>query len=174
MQEQSRPLRIGNTPIHWVAPANQHTLRIALRLWGLNEPTVKSWINELPTLNGLLSWEVAHSRIVDDADIVVHMVKPSRKGPEAFCWNCVGANRAMVRSLDVSHTEMVLFAGGADQLPSDRSGHWAAAGQLTPREALHTLALMIGASSTRLPQGHAAVRRELLALVTGYLDAAHS
>lgn len=174
MQAPSSPIRVSITPVQYVAPGNRHTLRIALRLWGLDEPVVKSWVSELPALNGLLSWEITNSRIADGADIVVHMVKPSRPAPGAFCWNCVGANRAMARSLHMSHAEMVLFVGAADELPSDRAGHWAAGGRLTSRAALHTLALLIGASSMRLPHGHITVRRDLLALLTRQLDAAHS
>jgi hypothetical protein len=163
-----------NEPIHYAAPGNQHTLRIVLRLWGVDEPVVKSWISELPTCNGVLSWEVSNSCVADGAHIVVNMVKPSRHASGAFCWNCVGANRAMVRSVDMSHTEMTLFVGAADRLPSDRVGHWSAAGRLTPYAALHTLAFLIDASRARFPQAPAVVWRDLLGLVTVHLDAAHS
>jgi hypothetical protein len=163
-----------NEPIHYAAPGNQHTLRIVLRLWGVDEPVVKSWISELPTCNGVLSWEVSNSCVADGAHIVVNMVKPSRHASGAFCWNCVGANRAMLRSWDMSRTEMVLFVGAADQLPSERVGHWSIAGRLTPYAALHNLALLIDASCERIPQGHATVRRDLLALIAGHVDAAYS
>ena len=174
MQSKSGRIRVSNGPINNAAADNQHTLRIALRLWGLDESAVKSWIGELPTLDGSLSWELAHSQIPDGADMVVHTVKPSRHAPGSFCWNCVGANRAMLRSWDMSRTEMVLFVGAADQLPSERVGHWSIAGRLTPYAALHNLALLIDASCERIPQGHATVRRDLLALIAGHVDAAYS
>jgi hypothetical protein len=142
-------------------------------MWGFDEYEVKSRMSELPALNGLLSWEIAHSRYAEGADMVLHLVNPSRPAPGGFCWNCLGANRAMVRSLETSRTEMVLFAGAAGQLPRGRAGHWAAADRLPAWVALNTLALLI-ASSARLNEAHATVRRELLPLIARHLDAAHS
>lgn len=169
----SRSIHIDNTLAPNLSRSNRHSLRIALRLWGFDESAVKSRMSESPTLNGLLSWDIARSRDAEGVDMVLHLVNPSRPAPGSFCWNCLGANRAMVRSLETSRTEMVLFAGTADQLPRGRAGLWAAAGKLTMWDALHTLALLI-ASSAQLTAVHGAVRRELLPLIASHLDAAYS
>ena len=174
MPVPSRSIHIDKTPVRDFMRSNRRNIRIALRLWGFDESVVKSRMNELPSLNGLLSWEIARSRNGEGSDVVLHLVNPSRPAPGAFCWNCLGANRAMVRSLETSRTEMVFFAGAAEQLPRDRTGHWAAAGNLPTWVALHTLALLIGASSVQFTDAHATVRRELLPLIASHLDAAHS
>lgn len=106
---------------------------------------------------------------VEGPDVVLHLVNISTPAPGAFCGNCLGANRATVQSLETSRIEMVLFVGPVEQLPHDRTAHWAAAGKLLTRAALHTLGLMIGASSVQLTDAHAKVRRELLPLIASIL-----
>ena len=156
MSVPSRSFHFDTMPALDITHRNHGSLRIALRLWGFDESIVKARMNELPALNGLVSWEIAHSPNAEGADMVLHLVNPSRPAPGAFCWNCLGANRAMVRSLETSRTEMVLFAGTADQLPRRRAGHWAVAGSLPTWVALHTLLrshlechLMLRASAQR-------------------------
>jgi hypothetical protein len=100
------------------------------------------------------------------------MVRPSRLTGDGFCWNCVGANRAVFRSMAECGTEMILFEGKAEHLPRHRAGHWAAAGTLPPHAALGRLGCLIAASSTYKPRMQAAVRRNLLGIIAQQLDAA--
>ena len=147
-------------------------LCIALRLWGYEESEVQSWMSELPGLNGAITWTISRDRLARGADVVVHMVRPSRLAGNAFCWNSVGANRAVDRSVAECGTEMILFEGKAEHLPRHRAGHWAAAGALPPHAALARLGCLIAASSTYKSRMQATVRRNLLAMIAQQLDAA--
>ncbi|QCP47899.1 hypothetical protein FAZ95_01105 [Trinickia violacea] len=148
---------------------DRQTLRVALRLWGFEESHFQSWMGELPRLNGLITWAILREKLASDADIVVHVVKPSRATGSAFCWNCAGANYALMRSLSEGRTDLVLFSGNERQLPRARAGHWAVAGRLSPRVALGRLAHLIAASSTHLMEA-GAVRRDLLSMIAQKLD----
>ncbi|MFL9993390.1 hypothetical protein PQR34_21765 [Paraburkholderia sediminicola] len=147
------------------------TLCLALRLWGYEESEVQSWIEELHALHGAATWRISRERTAHGADLIVHLVKPSRTRDAAFCWNCAGANYALAQS-PVGAIEMVLFEGLADQLPSMRAGHWAAAGSLSPQAALGRLGHLVAAASTPRSDRRAVVRRNLLCMITRQLDAA--
>jgi hypothetical protein len=157
-----------NLPAAQVA---QQTLPLALRLWGFDECEVQSWLSELPSVDGLLTWTIAHDSVAEGAAIVVHVVKPSPRADDAFCWNCVGANYAMTRALDEARAEVVLFAGDANQLPRRRAGFWAVAGKLPAHTALYAMGYLIGASAGVHHQGHFGVRGDLLAIIAQRLDA---
>jgi hypothetical protein len=150
---------------------NGPTLRLALRLWGYEESEVQSWIDELHALHSAATWRISRERTAHGADLVVHLVKPSRTRGAAFCWNCAGANYALAQS-PACAIEMVLFEGLADQLPSVRAGHWAAAGALLPQAALGRLSHLVVAASTLRSHRRAVVRRNLLCMITRQLDAA--
>jgi len=100
------------------------------------------------------------------------VVKPSSCAGVDFCWNCAGANYALSKSLAECGIEMVLFSGTTKQLPLSRSGHWAAAGRLSPQVALRRLGCLIAASSRHDYRGAMTVRRDLIAMITRQLDAA--
>ncbi|MFC4702180.1 hypothetical protein [Paraburkholderia caffeinitolerans] len=146
-------------------------LQVALRLWGFDEREVRSWIDDLPSLDGTLNWSIARERAADGAAVVVHVVKPSPRAQDAFCWNCVGANRAMVCALEGTRPEIVLFAGDAAQLPRRRAGVWSVAGDMPAYAALQALAYMIGASAGKGANGQFGMRRDLLAVIAQRLDA---
>ncbi|GAB7526796.1 hypothetical protein [Paraburkholderia sp. 2C] len=150
---------------------SQPTLHVALRPWGFDEHEVHSWLDGLPSLDGMLSWTIARDRIAENAVLVVHVVKPSPRAQDAFCWNCVGANHAMVCAWESTRPEIVLFAGDATQLPQRRAGFWAVAGDLPAHTALHALAYMIGASAGNDARGRFGMRRDLLAIIAQRLDA---
>ncbi|MBN3769687.1 hypothetical protein [Burkholderia sp. Se-20378] len=146
-------------------------LRIALRLWGIDEHDAQAWLAGPRSRQIRLDWRIARDRAAAGADIVVHVVKPAARRPDGFCWNCIGANGALSRSLDHARTEIALFAGDESELPPHRSGHWAIAGTLDIRSALDTLGRSLHASAARLPDGRIFVRRDLLALIATQLDA---
>jgi hypothetical protein len=146
-------------------------LQVALRPWGFDEREARSWLDGLPSLGGRLAWTIARDRVAQDAALVVHVVKPSRRAADAFCWNCVGANHAMVRALDGTRSEIVLFAGEAMQLPHRCAGFWSVAGDLPAHAALHALAYMIGASAGKDADGQWGMRRDLLSIIAQRLDA---
>lgn len=146
-------------------------LRVALRLWGFDEREVHSWLDDLPTLDGMLNWTIARERAAEWAALVVHVVKPSPRAQDAFCWNCVGANRAMVCALEGTRPEIVLFAGDATQLPRRRAGVWSVAGDMPAYAGLHALAYRIGASAGKGANGKFAMRSNLLAIIAQRLDA---
>jgi len=150
---------------------NGPTLCLALRLWGYEESGVQSWIDELHALHSAARWWISRERTAHGADLVVHLVKPSRVRGGAFCWNCAGANYALAQS-PARAIEMVLFEGPADQLPSVRAGHWAAAGALSPQTALARLGHLVAAASTFRSGRRAVVRRNLLCMIARQLDAA--
>jgi hypothetical protein len=171
MTKPTSTIRTGASQTDRDANGNGSMLCIALRLWGYEESALQSWIGELPALNSAITWRISRERTAHGADVVVHLVKPSRAGGAAFCWNCAGANYALAQS-PASAIEMVLFEGLADQLPSVRAGHWAAAGALSPQAALGRLGCLIAAASTLRSDRRAVVRRDLLRMITPQLDAA--
>lgn len=70
------------------------TLRIGLRLWGL-EDRLESWFDDLPGHDGRSRWEIVHQREGDGADLVIHLVKLSSAVLSSFCWNRAGAAHTM-------------------------------------------------------------------------------
>lgn len=92
-------------------------LRIALRLWGIDERDAQAWLTGPRSKPMQLDWRIARDRAAAGADIVVHVVRPAARRSDGFCWNCIGANGALNRSLDHAHTEIALFAGDARELP---------------------------------------------------------
>lgn len=128
--------RRGSQPVR----ADGAALRIGLRLWGFVESEVNTWIPNLPTLDGLLSWEIARQRDGDGAGMIIHLVKSSPNELGSFCWNCVGANEAIRASANAARVEAALFSGDERRLPAVRSGLWAMAGTRPVETALHTLA----------------------------------
>jgi hypothetical protein len=110
-----------------------------LRLWGYDPSAVGAWIKRLPDAGGQISWEIAHDRDANGAELVVHLVNPSQTSAP-FCWNCAGANHAMRLSTSTGRMEIVLFAGHFHQLEFPRTGRWVASEGLPIRMALHKLA----------------------------------
>ena len=149
-------------------------LTVAVRPWGFSNAELSSWLPDLSSLNGLLRWTVAHDRAAAGADVVVHFVRPSTHDRNALCWNCVGANRAMITALEKQRLELVLFAGDANELPQSRAGFWAIAGQLPPNAALDAIGRMIGASALPWQASRLAVRKDLLQLIARRVDASSS
>ncbi|MBR8086045.1 hypothetical protein KDX23_25255 [Burkholderia vietnamiensis] len=147
-------------------------LRIALRLWGYDASQAQTWIESLPTLDGSIAWALAVAPDNHDADVVVHMVKPSRPVGSTFCWNCIGANRAIARRPSASGTALVLFAGHASQMPSARTGQWIVADGLSPCAALSQLSHLITAAAAPTSSGAMAVRNHLLEMMVRELDGA--
>lgn len=170
----------GNPQHHrYTSGATQHEpragsaaapLRIAIRLWGYEASLAQTWIGSLPSLNGALVWTLALTPASLDVDLVVHMVKPSSDVRGGFCWNCVGANRALVQVHSTTVKALALFAGQTRHLPTARSGLWIAAGKLPPRAALIRLAHLIGAVATPSPSGDATVRDHVLWMIARDLD----
>lgn len=117
-------------------------VRAGLRLWGYDPSVVATWISGLPDAGGKLSWEVTHDRDANGADLILHLVSPSRTSAP-FCWNCAGANHAMRNSNGVGRIEIALLAGHFHQLEFPRIGHWVASEGLPIRVALHKLAKSI-------------------------------
>ncbi|ANB75669.1 hypothetical protein AYM40_25360 [Paraburkholderia phytofirmans OLGA172] len=128
--------RHGNQPTR----TDSATLRIGLRLWGFVESEVSMWIPGLPTLGGLLAWEIAQQRDGEGAGMIIHLVKSSSNALGSFCWNCLGANEAIRASANAARVEVALFSGDVRRLPAVRSGLWAMAGTRPVETALHTLA----------------------------------
>lgn len=137
--------REGNFMQAHVQPGDLDTLspttciRASLRLWGYDPLVVEAWIKRLPDARGRVSWEIAHDREANGADVVVHLLNPSRTSAP-FCWNCAGASRAMRLSIGTGRTEIALFAGRFQQLEFPRVGPWFASEGLPIRMALHKLA----------------------------------
>jgi len=146
-------------------------LRVALRLWGIDERDAQSRLGGLRARHPQLDWRIARDSAAAGADIVVHVVKPMARRSDGFCWNCIGANRALTRSLERARTEIALFAGDARELPQRRAGLWAVAGTRDSCTALDALARALHASATRGPDGRTTVRHDLLALIATRLDA---
>lgn len=173
MTKQSHEYNNPNTTRHEIRERiNRAPLRIALRLWGYDASQAQTWIESLPTLDGSLAWALAVASDNRDADVVVHMVKPSCLVGSTFCWNCIGANRAIQRRLSVSGTALVLFAGHACQMPSARTGQWVVAGGLPPCAALSQLSHLIAAAAAPTSSGAKAVRSHLLEMMVRELDGA--
>ncbi|CAM2171795.1 conserved hypothetical protein [Burkholderia latens] len=149
----------------------RRVLRVALRLWGVDERTAQGWLPWLQSQHPRLAWQIARDRAAVGADVVVHVVKPSARRSDGFCWNSIGANGAMVRSRDGARSEVALLAGHTRQLPNRRAGHWAIAGKLDSCAALDALARALHASAVHGPDGRIAVRTDLLALIATRLDA---
>jgi hypothetical protein len=145
-------------------------LRIALRLWGIDEATAQFWLDDLPTLGGLVSWEIAVDRRATGADVVVHLVKPAANSE--FCWNCVGANAALKRPASTYGMELALFAGDTIAMPVERAGHWVAAGAFSPFAALFRLTHLLAAVAVPQSPATVRVRGKLLAMISTQLDAA--
>ncbi|SEJ91437.1 hypothetical protein [Paraburkholderia diazotrophica] len=171
MTKPTNTIRRNTTHDHRDVRDNTQTLCIAMRLWGFDESEVQSWMSELPDLQGALSWKISRVRRETDADIVVHLVKPARRTNDEFCWHSIQANRAVLASFPANRTEMVLFTGNANELPSRRSGHWALTGTLSPHTALARLGRLVAASSTPHGAMHGPVRRDLLRMIAQQLDA---
>lgn len=169
-QPIGNPNRDNSSKSH-AAHGDVATLRVALRLWGIDERDAQTWLTGLRSRHTRLSWRIARDRAAAGADIVVHVVKPVTRRPDRFCWNCIGANGALKRSLEGARTEIALFAGDTRQLPHFRSGLWATAGTLDTCSALDALGRCLHASAGRLPDGRITVRRDLLALIATRLDA---
>ncbi|WP_059510650.1 hypothetical protein [Burkholderia diffusa] len=153
-----------------VLPDSRRALRVALRLWGIDERDAQTWLPGLRSRHPQLHWRIARDRAAAGADIVVHVVKPALRGSDGFCWNCTGANAALSRPLDRTRVEMALFAGNAEQLPRRRAGLWPIAGSLDTGTALDALAHWLRASAASGPDGRITVRPELLALIAARLD----
>ncbi|WP_412526837.1 hypothetical protein [Burkholderia lata] len=173
MTKQSHEYNHLDTTRHEIRERiNRVPLRIALRLWGYDASQVQTWIESLPTLDGSLAWALAVAPDHHDAAVVVHLVKPSSPVGSKFCWNCIGANRAIERRLSMSGTALVLFAGHAHQMPSARTGQWIVAGGLPPWAALSQLSHLIVAAAAPTPSGARAVRSHLLEMMVRELDGA--
>jgi hypothetical protein len=172
MTKQNHMYDLGTTRHKPAEGCARAPLRIAIRLWGYDIPDAQSWIGDLSTLNGLLDWTLALTQREPGADILVHMIKPSRIMGAGFCWNCVGANRSIARIQSAGGTALALFAGHANQLPPTRSGQWVTAGSLSPRAALFRLAHLIAAATTPMPSGTVIVRNHVLEMIARELDVA--
>ncbi|WP_124663335.1 hypothetical protein [Burkholderia sp. Bp8998] len=152
-------------------PGRRRALRVALRLWGIDERDAQTWLAGLRSRHPQLAWKIARDRAAAGADIVVHVVKPATRQSDGFCWNCTGANGALTRPLDRTRTEIALFAGDARALPHRRAGLWAVAGTLDTRTALDAVARSLQASAAYGPDGRITVRQDLLAWIATRLDA---
>lgn len=173
MTKQSHEYNNLDTTRHEICERiDRAPLRIALRLWGYDASQAQTWIELLPTLDGSIAWALAVAPDNHDADVVVHMVKPSRPVGSTFCWNCIGANRAIARWPSASGTALVLFAGHAYQMPSARTGQWIVAGGLSPCAALSQLSHLITAAAAPTSSGAMAVRNHLLEMMVRELDGA--
>ncbi|HWT36089.1 MAG TPA: hypothetical protein VN289_07385 [Paraburkholderia sp.] len=171
MTKPTNPIHTKTTQPQRATRDSRQPLRIALRLWGFDESEVQSWMSGLPDVDGTIAWKISRVRRETDADIVVHLVKPARGADDAFCWHSIQANRAVLASYAAGRTEMILFAGSAEELLKRRSGHWALMGSLPPQAALAKLGRLIAASSTRPAGMHGVVRRDVLRMIAQQLDA---
>lgn len=122
-----------------VLRATHSKLRVGLRLWGFAEHEVERWIGNLPTLGARLSWQIVHDRDGEGADMMIHLVRSSTDALSPFCWNCVGANRAIRRAQGGPALHVALFSGDARRLPTPRHGLWAMAGPLSEEDTLHEI-----------------------------------
>ena len=172
MTKQSHLYSIGATPRDPGDRRAAAPLRIAVRLWGYDASLAQTWMESLPSLNESLAWTLALTTSSVNTDLMLHMVKPSHDLRAGFCWNCVGANRALARSDSANGNALALFAGHANQLPVTRTGLWIAAGTLAPLAALFRLAHLLAAVTAPTPSGAATVRNEVLGMVARELDVA--
>lgn len=147
-------------------------MRIAVRLWGYDTSLAQAWIESLPTLNGTFACTLALTARHPDADLVLHMVEPSCDVRAGFCWNCVGANRALAHARSARQNALALFAGHAIALPAMRNGLWIATGTLPPRAALFRLAHLIAAAVEPGASGTVTLRTHLLQMIARELDVA--
>jgi hypothetical protein len=120
--------------------SNRHLIRVGLRLWGFYDFEVEGWLQGLPSSAAKASWEVVRNREGKELDMVLHLVRSTSASCGPFCWNCVGANRAMQRSIGSSTTHLALFFGDVRRLPVHRSGLWMLLDGCSERAALHTVA----------------------------------
>ncbi|MBN3811008.1 hypothetical protein [Paraburkholderia sp. Ac-20347] len=153
-------------------PLSHAPLRIAIRLWGYDAAVAQTWLDSLPTLDGLIGWSIALAPDSPGAHMVVHMIKPSQMPGATFCWNCMGANRAIARMDPADGAAIALFAGHANALPPARDGLWMTSGALPPRAALFRLAHLIGAAAMPTSSGDFALRYHVLEMIGSALDAA--
>ncbi|CAB3696244.1 hypothetical protein LMG27174_03436 [Paraburkholderia rhynchosiae] len=115
-------------------------LRIGLRLWGFDEYEVRGWGENLPTLGGRISWEIMHDCDADGVGAVIHLVRSSAQTLASFCWNCVGANRAIRLAQGAAVLHVAVFSGDARRLPTPRYGLWAIAGRRSEEQTVHEIA----------------------------------
>lgn len=120
--------------------ASRKSMRVGLRLWGFYEFEVEGWLQDLPDSGGKASWEIARHRDGAELDMVIHLVRSTSASCGPFCWNCVGADRAMQRSIGSPTTHIALFFGDVRRLPAHRSGLWMLLDGCSERMALHTVA----------------------------------
>lgn len=170
MTKQSHLFGIGATPHEPGERGATAPLRVAIRLWGYDASLAQAWIESLPSLSGSLAWTLALAKNSPETDFVLHMVKPSRDALTGFCWNCVGANRALAQAQQVNGNALALFAGHANQMPHSRSGLWIAAGSLPPRAALFRLAHLLAATTALTASGAPTVRNHMLGMIAREVD----
>ncbi len=116
---------------------NASPLLVGLRLWGFDRPKVRRWGENLPTLGGRLAWEIMHDPDDDAVDVVIHLVRSSATALGSFCWNCVGANRAMHDARHGRVLNVAIFSGDARRLPAQLNGLWVMAGQRPQEDIVH-------------------------------------
>jgi hypothetical protein len=120
--------------------SSRNAMRVGLRLWGFYDFEVEGWLHDLPGSGEKASWEIARHRDSTELDMVIHLVRATSASCGPFCWNCVGADRAMQRSIGGPVTHIALFFGDVRRLPAHRSGLWMLLDGCSERVALHTVA----------------------------------
>jgi hypothetical protein len=170
MTKQSQMEEWGATPRSPGKPVAGAPMRVAIRLWGYDAALAEAWIESFPSVNGTLACTLALTASHPDADLVLHMVKPSGNLRSGFCWNCVGANRALAHAHSAQRNVLALFEGHATQLPVVRNGLWIATGALPPHIALFRLAPLIAAATGQSALGTVTLRTDLLAMIARELD----
>jgi hypothetical protein len=120
--------------------ASRNPMRVGLRLWGFHDFEVEGWLHDLPGRGEEASWEIARRRDSAELGMVIHLVRSSSASCGPFCWNCVGADRAMQRSIGGPATHIALFFGDVRRMPAHRSGLWMLLDGCSERAALHTVA----------------------------------
>jgi len=120
--------------------SSRNPMRIGLRLWGFYDFEVEGWLQDLPRSGGKDSWEIALHRDGEGFDMMIHLVRSTSASCGSFCWNCVGADRAMQRSFGSPTTHLALFFGDVRRLPAHRSGLWMLLDGCSEQAALHTVA----------------------------------
>lgn len=170
MTKQSHMEGSGTTPRASGKPVAGAPMHIAVRLWGYDASLAEAWVESFPTVNGTLACTLALAASHPDADLVVQMVKPSDTVRSGFCWNCVGANRALAHAHSAQRNVLALFEGHATQLPAMRNGLWIATGALPPQIALFRLAPLIAAAAGRNTSGTVTLRTDLLGMIARELD----
>lgn len=116
---------------------NASPLLIGLRLWGFERLEVRHWGENLPTLGGRLAWEIMRDPDNDAVDVVIHLVRSSATALGSFCWNCVGANRAMHGARHGAVLNVAIFSGDARRLPAQLNGLWVMAGKRPAEDIVH-------------------------------------